>query len=101
MFALTGNLALDFGLLFGAGIANMVFVIPSQVLFQQRTPAELIGRVVELPVRARLRLDDDGDGDRRGPRPRSSASRRCSWSAGVVSVVAGLAGLLVPAMRDA
>ncbi|HEY8438759.1 MAG TPA: MFS transporter, partial [Candidatus Limnocylindrales bacterium] len=39
-FALSGNLVLDFGILLGAGVANMVFVIPSQVLFQERTPQD-------------------------------------------------------------
>ena len=37
---------LAIGFAFGAGIANMVFVIPSQTLFQERTPQELMGRVV-------------------------------------------------------
>jgi len=45
-FALSGNLLLDFAILFGQGVANMVYVIPSQVLFQERTPADMIGRVV-------------------------------------------------------
>ncbi len=36
------------GLLFGVGIANMAFVIPSQTLFQERTPAEMMGRVVSF-----------------------------------------------------
>jgi DHA3 family macrolide efflux protein-like MFS transporter len=35
-------------LLFGVGIANMAYVIPSQTLFQQRTPPELMGRVVSF-----------------------------------------------------
>ena len=42
----SGNLLLDFAILFGQGVANMVYVIPSQVLFQERTPADMIGRVV-------------------------------------------------------
>jgi len=45
-FALSGNLLLDFAILFGQGVANMVYVIPTQVLFQERTPADMIGRVV-------------------------------------------------------
>ena len=36
------------GLLFGIGIANMAFVIPSQTLFQERTPIELMARVVSF-----------------------------------------------------
>ena len=39
LLALTGNLTLAVGFSFGTGIANMVFVIPSQTLFQQRTPS--------------------------------------------------------------
>jgi MFS family permease len=35
-------------ILFGMGIANMAFVIPSQTLFQERTPPELMGRVVSF-----------------------------------------------------
>ena len=36
------------GLLFGVGVANMAFVIPSQTLFQERTPPEMMGRVVSF-----------------------------------------------------
>ena len=36
------------GLMFGIGIANMAFVIPSQTLFQERTPPELMARVVSF-----------------------------------------------------
>jgi hypothetical protein len=46
LLSLSGNLALVLGFAFGSGIANMVFVIPSQTLFQERTPPELMGRVV-------------------------------------------------------
>jgi MFS family permease len=45
LLALSGNLVLVIGFAFGAGIANMVFLIPSQTLFQERTPQELLGRV--------------------------------------------------------
>ena len=54
------------GLMFGIGVANMAFVIPSQTLFQERTPPELMAPRRELPVRARVRRDDDRD-DLRGP----------------------------------
>jgi MFS transporter, DHA3 family, macrolide efflux protein len=43
---LAGALPAALGLMVGAGIANMVFLIPSQTLFQQRTPADMMGRVV-------------------------------------------------------
>ena len=101
LLALTGNLALAIGLAFGPGVANMVFVIPSQTLFQERTPPDLMGRVVGLPVRARLRVDDDRDGasgrssaEIVGPRPGDRGLRPDDDG--------GRAGrLFVPAVRDA
>jgi MFS family permease len=44
--ALSGNLGVVLSIAFGIGIANMLFIIPSQTLFQERTPGNLIGRVV-------------------------------------------------------
>ncbi len=97
LLALSGNLALALGFAFGSGIANMVFVIPSQTLFQERTPPELMGRVVGFrfalvfgamtlamalgrrPGRGRR----GGRGDRRhsGWSRWSRASRGCSFPA--------------------
>ncbi len=48
--ALAGSLPVAFGLMLGSGVANMIYVIPSQTLFQQRTPAELIGRVIGFRI---------------------------------------------------
>jgi DHA3 family macrolide efflux protein-like MFS transporter len=99
-FALSGSLTLDFGLLLGAGIANMIFVIPSQVLFQQRTPSDLIGRVVSFRFALvfgsmTLAMAIGGVlGQVVGIAPVLAIS-------GLASIVAGLAGLFVPAMRDA
>src|SRR3954471_20254036 len=88
------------GILFGLGIANMAFVIPSQTLFQERTPGELMGRVVSF----RFALVFGGMSIAMavggvligafGPAPVIVA-------AGLISVVAGLAGLFVPQVRDA
>ncbi len=87
-------------LLFGVGVANMAFVIPSQTLFQMRTPPELIGRVVSF----RFALVFGGMSiamavgglliNEFGPGPVIAG-------AGVISVVAGLAGLLLKPMREA
>ena len=33
---------------FGVGVGNLAFVIPSQTLFQRRTPPEMMGRVLGL-----------------------------------------------------
>ena len=48
LLAFATELPAAFGLMFGVGVANMIFVIPSQTLFQQRTPNELLGRVVSF-----------------------------------------------------
>ena len=99
-FAFSGSIVLDIGLLLGGGIANMVFVIPSQVLFQQRTPQDLIGRVVSFRFALvfgsmTLAMAIGGVlGQVIGIAPVLAVS-------GVASILAGLAGLLVPAMRDA
>ena len=78
----------------------MVFVIPSQALFQQRTPPELMGRVVSFrfalvfgSMTAAMAIGGVL-GELVGITPVLVIS-------GVASVVAGLAGLLVPALRDA
>ena len=86
--------------MFAGGIANMAFVIPSQTLFQERTPPEIMGRVISF----RFALVFGGMSVAMavggilvtlvGPQP-------VIFAAGVLSVVAGLAGLLVPAVRDA
>ncbi len=48
LLAVTNNVGIAVGLAFGSGIANMVFVIPSQAMFQERTPSALLGRVVSF-----------------------------------------------------
>lgn len=98
--ALTGNLYLAVGLAFGAGVGNLAFVIPSQTLFQRRTPPELMGRVLGLRFSLvfgamTLAMGIGGVlGEVFGAGPVIGIF-------GVVTVVAGLAGLLVPAVRDA
>lgn len=87
-------------LLFGVGVANMAFVIPSQTLFQERTPPELMGRVVSF----RFALVFGGMSIAMGvgglfvgvfgPGPVIAV-------AGLISVAAGLGGLLVRAVREA
>ena len=46
LLAITDHVGIAIGLAFGSGVANMVFLIPSQALFQERTPSALLGRVV-------------------------------------------------------
>jgi MFS transporter, DHA3 family, macrolide efflux protein len=98
--ALVGNLGLAIGLMFGIGVANMVFVIPSQTLFQERTPADMLGRVVSF----RFALVFGSMTIAMGV-----SGILAAWVGvgvvigvfGLVTMAAGLAGLLVPAVRDA
>jgi DHA3 family macrolide efflux protein-like MFS transporter len=100
VLGLTGNLALAFGLMTGIGVANMIFVIPSQTLFQTRTPPELMGRVVGFRfavVFGSMTIAMAVGGllaQAVGVGPVFAAF-------GVLTVITGLAGLLVPAVRDA
>jgi DHA3 family macrolide efflux protein-like MFS transporter len=100
VFALSGNLGMVLGLALGSGIANMAFIIPSQALFQELTPAALMGRVVgfrfalvfgamaiAMAVGGLLTLVLD--------------VTTVIALFGLVSAGAGIAGFLVPAIRDA
>ncbi len=90
---------LALGLLVGMGIANMAFIIPSQTLFQERTPPELMGRVVSFRfalvfggMSIAMALGGLLVGEF-GPGPVIAA-------AGTASLAAGIAGLLVQAVRE-
>ncbi len=87
-------------LLFGVGVANMAFVIPSQTLFQLRTPPELIGRVVSFRfalVFGGMSIAMAVGGLLMG----TFGPGAVIAGAGVISVVAGVAGLLVKSVREA
>ncbi len=98
--AFTGALPVALGLMVGIGVANMVYVIPSQTLFQERTPTELMGRVVGFRfalVFGAMTLAMGAAGllvELVGLGPVLVAS-------GLMTFVAGAAGLLVPAVRRA
>ena len=98
--ALTGNLGVALALTLGMGVANMVFVIPSQTLFQERTPNEMMGRVVGFRfalVFGSMTIAMAVGGlmsDVVGPGPVFAIF-------GVVTVLAGLAGLASRPLREA
>jgi DHA3 family macrolide efflux protein-like MFS transporter len=100
LMALSNNLGIVLAIAFGIGVANMVFVIPSQTLFQERTPQHLIGRVVGFRfslVFGAMALSIGFGGvlaELVGVVPVIAV-------VGIVTMIAGLAGLLVPAVRDA
>jgi MFS family permease len=98
--ALAGNLPVAIGIMFGVGVANLAFVIPSQTLFQRRTPPEMMGRV--LGFRFSLVVGSTtfamGIG---GVLGELFGAGLIIGVAGLITVAAGLAGLFVPAVRDA
>jgi len=98
--ALTNNLGAALGLCIGAGVGNLAFVIPSQTLMQRRTPPELMGRVLGLRFTVvfgsmTLAL---GVGGILGQFLGASA---VIGIFGLVTIAAGIAGLFLPAVRDA
>jgi hypothetical protein len=78
----------------------MVFVIPSQTMFQERTPAELIGRVISLRFGLVFGAMTVAMG-LGGVLGQAFGVPVVVGVFGIVTLAAGLAGLLVPALRDA
>jgi MFS family permease len=100
LLALTNNLGIAIGLAIGQGVANMVFVIPSQTLFQELTPPGLMGRVISLRfalVFGAMTMAM-GAGAFLGE---VFGVNAVFVFFGLVTFVTGLAGLFVPAIRDA
>ncbi len=98
--ALTDSLGVVLAIGFGIGIANMVFVIPSQTLFQERTPQTLIGRVIGFRfalVSGAMTLSIAFG----GLLAETIGTTTVFYLFGLVSLLAGLAGLFVSAVRDA
>ncbi len=98
--ALTGNFGAALALTFGAGVGNLAFVIPSQTIVQTRTPPELMGRLLGLQftmVFGSMAIAT-GLGGILGT---VFGIPLTIGFFGLVTVAAGLAGLFVPAVRDA
>ena len=97
---LVGNVAAVLGILFGMGVANMAFVIPSQTLFQERTPPELMGRVVSF----RFALVFGGMSlamAAGGVLVELFTAAPVIIGAGLISIAAGVGGTFVRAVREA
>jgi MFS family permease len=98
--ALTDNLVLALILAAGVGITNVTFVVPSQTIFQQRTPGDMLGRVVSIRLAmvnvalAVAMVTSGGLAQLVGLRPVLAAC-------GILTLVAGLIGLLVRPIREA
>jgi MFS transporter, DHA3 family, macrolide efflux protein len=98
--SVTGYLIVALVLAAGIGLANVTFVVPSQTIFQQRTPGEVLGRVIAI----RLAIVN-------GVLAVAMATSGCLAQAfglrpilaacGLLTAVAGLAGLVVRPIRRA
>jgi DHA3 family macrolide efflux protein-like MFS transporter len=98
--AATHNLPLALALGMAGGLANAVFVIPSQTLFQQRTPPEMLGRVVAI----RFAVVNGVMGvamATSGALAQVIGLRPVLALCGILTAAAGLAGLFVRPIRRA
>jgi len=99
-FAATGNLIVAMVLAATFGVANAAFSVPSQTLFQQRTPGEMLGRVVAIRlavVNAAVAVSMATS----GALAQAFGLRPVLAVCGVLTAVAGLAGLAVRPIRRA
>ncbi|MGC8634160.1 MAG: MFS transporter [Candidatus Limnocylindrales bacterium] len=96
---LTGNEVLALTLTLFAGLANMAFIIPTQTLFAERTPQDLMGRVVGIrssmvlgPMTIGIALS--------GILAQSMGAAAVFILFGLFTALAGAVGLLLPAVRE-
>jgi MFS family permease len=100
VLAATGSLLVALVLATAIGFGNVTMVVPSQTLFQQRTPGEMLGRVVAIRlalVGAALAIamaTSGGLAQVFGLRPILAAC-------GVLTAGIGLAGVAVRSIREA
>jgi MFS family permease len=100
LLSVTGSLWLALVLAAVVGVANVVFVVPSQTIFQQRTPDKLLGRVVAIRlalVNAMLAVSMVTSGLFAQIFGLDAVLAGC----GILAAAAGLAGLAVRAIREA
>lgn len=100
IYSRTDDLTIALGLMVGVGIANLVFVIPSQTLFQQRVPREMMARVVSIRFSLVLGIMTLATGAS-GVLASVFGVANVIGGFGLLACLAGLAGLVVPAVRDA
>jgi MFS transporter, DHA3 family, macrolide efflux protein len=99
LLGLTSNVLLALAAAAIVGVANLIYIIPTQTLFLELTPAELMGRVVSF--RSSLVF-----GSMMGAMAVSGLLAE-TWPVGIViagfgalTAVAGVIGALLPAVRD-
>jgi predicted MFS family arabinose efflux permease len=100
LMGIVGNVPLALGLAAGSGIANMVYIIPSQTLFQERTPPEMLGRVVGFRFAAVFGSITFA-GALGGVLGEAFSPQFAVLVAGLIPLAAGVGGLFVRAVREA
>ena len=100
LLGVTGHEVAALTLTLLAGIANMVFIIPTQTLFAERTPQDMMGRVVGIrssmvlgPMTLAIALS--------GILAQALGPSAVFLAFGLLTAVAGGLGVLLPAVRDA
>jgi MFS family permease len=100
LMGVAGSVPLIVGLAAGCGIANMVYIIPSQTLFQERTPNDMLGRVVGFRFAAVFGAITVGSA--LGAVIADLISPEFAVVvAGLLPLAAGIGGLFVRAVREA
>jgi len=100
VLGLTGNVLIALLAAAGMGVANLVFIIPTQIIFLEVTPIELMGRVVAFRgslVFGAMTLAMAVA----GILAESVSAGLVIAAFGVLTVLGGLIGALLPAVRDA
>ncbi len=100
LYSRTDLLPLAIGLMVGVGTANLFFVIPSQTLFQQRVPRDMMARVVSIRFSLVLGMMTLATG-LSGILATIFGVGDVIAAFGLLACLAGIAGLFTPAVRDA
>ncbi len=100
LYSRTDFLPAAIAFMVGIGIANLIFVIPSQTLFQQRVPRDMMARVVSIRFSLVLGCMTLATGAS-GLLASVFGVANVIGGFGVLACLAGLAGLFYPAVRDA
>ena len=97
---LTTSTQVAIGLFFAIGVANMLYLVPTITLFQERTPQRLFGRVVssrQALTFGAMAISMGVAGALAGV----VGAATVLVLGGALITIAGLGGLLLPAMREA
>jgi len=98
--ALTHSMPLALILAAVIGVANVAFVVPSQTLFQQRTPGQMLGRVISIRlalVNVALAISMATS----GALAQAFGLRPVLVACGLLTAVVGLSGLAIRPIRRA